>query len=243
MRNKQDFITSAKQNKHDNHNDLITVIIFEKPSNARLKTINFPFIKVNGKSLLEKQIENINSVFKNCEIIFCCGNKSYKIFDYVRKINNTNLRLIENQYFYESNCCESIRVSLNNTFNEKVLILPEDIMLCPSILSNIEQNSNCILTHSNNTDNNFDIGAICDGQKLENLTIGIKQNYWTEILYLSSGKILKEFRTILSLEEFRNKLFFESVNFLNKKYEIKVINTKQCIKLNNIKTLKRINFE
>lgn len=242
MRNKQDYITNAK-NRHDANEELITVIIFERPSNIRLKTLNFPFIKVNGKSLLEKQIESIQSVFKNYEIIFCCGNSPFKVFEYLKKINHKNIRIVENQCFQDSNCCESIRLALNNTFNEKVLIFPEDIMLSPSSIASIELNSSCILTNNENNFNNFEIGAICDDSRLDNLTIGIKQNYWTEILFLNDGKTIKEFKTILSLDEFKNRLFFESINFLNKKSPIKVVNTKPCTKLNNLKTLKRINFE
>lgn len=242
MRNKQDYITNAK-NRHEKNEELITVIIFERPSNIRLKTINFPFIKVNGKSLLEKQIDSIQSVFKNYEIIFCCGNSPFKVFEYLKKINHKNIRIVENQCFQDSNCCESIRLALNNTFNEKVLIFPEDIMLSASSIANIELNSSCILTNNENNFNNFEIGAICEDSRLDNLTIGIKQNYWTEILFLNDGKTIKEFKTILSLDEFKNRLFFESINFLNKRTPIKVVNTKACTKLSNIKTLKRINFE
>jgi hypothetical protein len=243
MRNKNNFITSPKQSNHQPDNELITVIIFEKPSNLKLKTTNFPFIKINGKSLLEKQIDVINSTFINAEIIFVCGNTSLKIFDYIKRGKNSNVRIVENTNFNNSNCCESIRLGLNNTFNNKVLIAAEDTMLNASILNSVDLSSNCILVHDHNNDNNFEIGAIKNDFKLENLTIGIKQNYWTEILFLNNEKTTKEFREILFLDNFRNKLLFEAINHLNLKYNIKTITVPQCIKLNNAKTLKRINAE
>lgn len=134
-------------------------------------------------------------------------------------------------------------MALNNTFNNKLLIIPEDILLSSSLLKSVDLFSNSILVHDHNNDNNFDIGAIKNDIKLESLTIGIKQNYWTEILFLSSDKIIKEFREILFLDNFKSKLFFESINYLNQKHEIKTITIQQCVKLNNAKTLKRINAE
>lgn len=243
MRNKDNFITSPKQANNQNDEDLISVIIFEKPSNLKLKTTNFPFIKLHGKSLLEKQVDIINSTFKNAEIIFSCGNSCLKVFDYLKKNKNSNIRIVENQNFETANCCEAIRVALNNTFNNKLLIIPEDILLSSSLLKSVDLFSNSILVHDHNNDNNFDIGAIKNDIKLESLTIGIKQNYWTEILFLSSDKIIKEFREILFLDNFKSKLFFESINYLNQKHEIKTITIQQCVKLNNAKTLKRINAE
>ena len=241
MRNKDNCIASPKQ-PHGNENDLITFIIFEKPSNIRLKSIHFPFIRVHGKSLLEKQIDVIRSVFKNFEIIFVCGKSYLKIFDHLKQHQNSELRLIENQNFDTSNCCESIRIGLTNTFNNKVIIMPEDIIFSNSFFKYMDNQHSSIFVHQNNFDNNFDIGAIYNDDKLENLTIGIKENYWSEILFLHNEKVLSQFKEILFSQNFKNKMFFESINYLNYIYSIKVINIPQCIKINNVKILKRINI-
>jgi CTP:phosphocholine cytidylyltransferase-like protein len=241
MRNKKDFITTPKAitNSFD---ELLTVVIFERPSNAKLKTVLFPFIKINGKPLLEKQIEAIESSIKTFEVIFCCGPSSNKIHEYAKKYKHINLRIVENQLFNDTNCCESIRLAINNTLNNKILILPEDILLSRSILNETIGNS-CVYVHDHNGDNNFEIGAICNDDQLESLTIGIKQNYWTELLFLNDDKTLKDFKNIINDDFFKNKLFFEAVNILNQKNQLVVKKVKQCYKLNNAKTLKRINFE
>jgi len=242
MRNKDNFITTPKRENNDQISEFITVIIFEKSSNLKFKTTNFPFIKYNGKSLLEKQIEIINSSFKNVEIIFVCNNTySLKIFEYIKKQKYSNVRIIENANFNITNCCESIRLGINNTFNNKLLIIPEDILLPSCVLKSININSNNVLVCDHNDDNNFEIGAIINYEILENLTIGIKQNYWTEMLFLGIEKSIKELREILFTDNFKNKLFFEAVNKLNSNQTIEIIKTSQCAKLNNAKTLKRVN--
>jgi CTP:phosphocholine cytidylyltransferase-like protein len=182
------------------------------------------------------------SSIKSFEIIFCCSRVSNKIFDHTKKYKNINFRIIENQLFQDSNCCESIRIATNNTFNEKFLILSEDILLSKNILDGTHGSSK-IFIHDQNPDNNFEISAICDKENLENLTIGIKQNYWAESLFLNEEKTAKDFRSILNEEDSKNKLFFEIVNSLNKKHQLKTTKIKQCYKLNNSKTLKRIDFE
>lgn len=243
MRNKNNFITSPKQACCYHEDEFVTVIIFEKSCNLRLKTNNFPFIKVHGKAILDKQIEIISSMFKNFEIIFVCGNSCLKIFEHAKKYKNINLRIVQNQNFSSSNCCESIRVALNNTFNNKILILPEDILIPQNSFKNLDLLSNFVFVYDNNNDNNFEIGAIKNDLKLESLTIGIKQNYWTEIFFIGDNKTLKDFREILFQDNFKNKLFFESINFLAKKHDINIVNITQCTKLNNAKILKRINAE
>lgn len=241
MRNKKDFITTPKAIP-GSFEELLSIIIFERPSNAKFKTSAFPFIKTNGKPLIEKQIETIESTIKSFEIIFCCGPSSNKIYEYTKKYKNINFRIVENQLFNDTNCCESVRLALNNTLNNKILILPEDILLSRNILEQTSGNS-CIYIHDHNGDNNFEIGAICNDNKLESLTIGIKQNYWAELLFLNDDKTLKDFRNIVNEDFFKNKLFFEAVNSLNQKHQLLVQKIKQCYKLNNAKTLKRINFE
>jgi choline kinase len=242
MRNKDNCIISPKQSAN-NENELITFIIFEKQSNSKLKSVNFPFIKVHGKPLLEKQIETIQSVYKNFEIIFVCGKSYLKAFDYLKKYQGLQIRLIENSNFEQTNCCESIRIALTNTFNNKVLVLPEDILLSSNTFKFLDMKNSSIFVHENINDNNIDVGTIHENFKLESLTIGIKQNYWSEMLFLHSEKILKDFKELLFMQNYESKLLFEAINQLNYKHKIKVINIPNCVKLNNIKILKRINNE
>lgn len=242
MRNKNNFITIAKA-KHGNEqsNNFVSIIIFEKLSNLKLKTNNFPFIKTLGGAVLDKQISVLDSAFPNNEIIFSCQN-SFKVFEHIKK-QHANIRIVENPNFTNSNCCESIKLAINNTFNNKLLIIPEDLLLSPVMLEQINLQENYIFVNDHNIDNNFDIGAINNVNYLENLTIGIKQNYWSEALFLGSEISVKAFREILSLESFKNKLFFESINHLGNKHKIQIKKISNIIKLNNAKTLKRINAE
>lgn len=246
MRNKKSFITSPKQQLEFCPTDLISVVIYEQFTNNRLKSHGSPFIKVHGKPLLDKQVEAIQATFKNFEIVFCCGgSNTLKVLEHIKsKFANVNIRIVENQNFTTTNCCESLRVALNNINNSKILICPEDLLLTHNHLKLLKLNTSCLMMQDLNQDNNFDISVIQHNNTLENLVIGIKNSYWSEVLFINGNKEASDLHSIVSHPDFKNKLVFEAVNQLNKKHTIEIILTnKPILKLNNNKTLKRISLE
>jgi hypothetical protein len=244
MRNDK-YIISAKQNKNSKSiKNYITVILLGENHGHRMKSYGpIPLIELNKKTLLQKQVEAIKAVFPNYEIILCSGFDAKRTTEYVKEnFKNDNIRIVENQLHYNSNCCESARLCLNNTMNDKILICSGNILLTPSFLSSIDYKKTSINVQQENFKSEFFISAIVNKSKLQSFCLGEKRDFWTETLYLNGQEIIDQFYSIVSNPDFKNKFIFEAVNELIKTNTINVtdIGKEKLIKLNNLKTLKRI---
>lgn len=247
MRNKKNFITSPKLVQQEQakilSKELITVVLLSENHGHRMKSYGpISLIKLGNKTLLEKQIETIKSTFANFEIIICSGFETFKTVNFIKsKFADLNIRIVENQMHYNSNCCESTRLCLNNTMNSRVLVCGGGVLINQNHLNAIDYNQNCILMQNESPDSNFEIGIIENNNLLENLSIGIKNKYWSEIFYLNGQKDIGHFLSIVSDPDYKNRFIFEALNEFNRKTQLKIVKTqKPPVKIDNIKTLKRI---
>lgn len=246
MRDKNNFITSPRGGEVKStrqQKELITVILLSENHGHRMKSYGpISLIKIGTKTLIERQVEAIKSIYNNVEIILCSGFETMKIVSFVKsKFSGMNIRVVENQIHYNSNCCESARLCLNNTMNNKIIFCNGGILLHSQNLNAIDINTNCVLVQDHSYDPNFEIGVVQNNNKLENFALGIKNKFWSEIFFINGEKDISNFSSILYNADFKNKFMFEAINEFNKRSYIKVIsNPKESIKLDNIKTLKRI---
>ena len=196
-----------------------------------------PLIKIYNQSLIERQINTIKDIFVNFEIILCTGYESTKTVSFVReKFSDINIRIVENQIHYNSNCCESARLCLNNTANDNIIICGGGVVLLPSQLSIIDFTHSSIVTQSQIDDSNFEVGVIQNNGDFEQFSLGLKSEYWTEIVYLRGLKTINKFSSIISNLEYKNRFLFEAINELSKTTMIKVQknNAKTIMNINNI---------
>jgi len=247
MRDKNNFITSPRGSevKQTKQKDLVTIILFSENHGHRMKSYGpISLIKIGNKTLIEKQIDAINNVFSNFEIILCSGFETSKIVTFIKsKLSHINIRIVENQIHYNSNCCESARLCINNTTNNKVLFCNGGILINSQSLNAVDLNTNCVLMQDHSYDPNFEIGIIQNNNRLENFSLGVKNKYWSEIFFINGEKDIANFSSILYNPDFKNKFMFEAINEFNKKSYIRVIkNPRESMKLDNIKTLKRISL-
>jgi|TARA_B100001094_G_C18192240_1_gene808064 hypothetical protein len=245
MRNKNKFITtpkSGRSNKDDPRNEFLSIIIFAENHGYRMKSQGpIPLLKLKDKTLLEKQIEAIQSAFLNFEIILCSGFETEKTVSYIKqKFSNINIRVVENQVHFNSNCCESARLCLNNTSNSRILFFGGSVLPHWSHLQSIDFNKNCVMVQDQ--EESFEITAIHNESSLESLTMGLKDSYWVETCYLANQDSISDFYGIISNPEFKNRFMFEAINKLASKQKIHVLkNTEKPVyKINNIKTFRRM---
>jgi len=246
--NRNKFITSPKAGIKDAVEILedipfTTVILLSENHGHRMKSYGpVSMLKIGDKTLLEKQVEAIKSVLKNFEIILCCGFETLKTVNYIKtKFVNLNIRVVENQIHYNSNCAESARLCLNNTMNNKVLFCNGSILFKAEQLKAIDFTSTSIVSQNNNDIANLEIGVIENNCCLENLSFGIKNKYWCEIFYLHSTIHVQEFYSIVSNPDYKNKFMFEAINDFALKHPVKIVATNKVARIDNIKTIKGIN--
>lgn len=230
---------SILKDNQERKNDLITVILLCDLPGYRMKSYGpTSLIKIHNKYLLDIQINAIKRSFNNYEIIICLGFEGEKIAKYVRnKYKDLNIRLVENQLYNNCNSCEGIRVGINNTFNDKILIIDGSLVFSNKILSLIDTNQTC---------------AIIEKYPSENLEIGININLknnaqhfsfgayktWSEIFFVLGSECIESLRKFLNNIESKKKFSFEAINeIIKNEHSILCIENKTPIyKINNIKT-------
>tara|TARA_B100001094_G_scaffold72494_1_gene68766 strand:+ start:10311 stop:11060 length:750 start_codon:yes stop_codon:yes gene_type:complete len=246
MRKNKRYITTPKSEdagSGDRIHDFVTIIFFSENHGYRMKSYGpVSMIRIGSKTILEKQIESIKACFVNFEIIVCSGFETQKTVNYIKeKFQDINIRVVENQVHFNSNCCESARLCLNNTSNSKVLLCSGSNLVEPFHLKDLDLTSSSVLTQSKNEDCGFEVNAINTEGTLEQFSIGLKQSFWTEILYLSGHKIIKALYNTLSNPEYKNKFIFEALNEIAPRHPLKIVELESPVrKINNIKIFKRI---
>lgn len=247
MKNKKRYITTpryAERVDKKTKTDFVSFIFFSENHGYRMKSHGpIPLLKVNGKTIIERQIEAIKAAFLHFEIIICSGFQTEKTVNFIKQnFKDVNVRVVENQVHFNSNCCESARLCLNNTINSKVMLCNGSVILTPQHFTMLDTNQSCVIVQNDNLDDTFEVGVICAEDKLERLSLGIKKECWVEMIYLSNQEIINDIYSIISNPEYKNRFIFEAINEILSKQKINVThNTYSPIyKINNIKTLKKV---
>lgn len=244
MAKKNNFITSPKNIAKNRKDEFVSILLFGENHGYRMKSYGpISLMPVEGKTLIEKQVEAIKASFNNFEIILCAGFQIEKIVNFVKdNFADINFRVVENQVHYNSNCCESARLCINNTNNSKVIFCSGGLLIRPEHFNQINLSKSAIITQKEDSPLGFEVGVINNLENLESLSIGVKGQKWTEILYLSNKKMVKALYSVLSNPEYKNRFMFEAIDKMSFKNSIRIYeNTKSpIIKINNVKTLRRI---
>lgn len=235
--NKNKFLTSARTKKNVD-SDLYTFLLIADSPGYRMKSYGpTSLITFKNKKLIDIQIEAIKKSFKNFEIIICGGFDIDKIYKYIKNnYKNLNIRIVENQLFNNSNSCESMRLGLNNTNNDKIYII-DGCLLIYSDLFNCNQKKSFVYIEENPCEN-LEVGINLDEEnKIEQFAFG-GSKIWSEILFLGDKDILEYVRKTVHNIDFKNKFIFESLNeVIKNNYDLSyVINKTPIKKINNIKT-------
>jgi len=202
MKKSNRFITIAKSNKPSYlRNEKITVILLAENYGYRMKSYGpISLIQLEDKTLLEHQIEAISSVFIDFEVILCSGFETNKVYHFVQSTfpNNQQIRIVENQVYYHSNCCEGLRLCMNNTMSNRILVCGGGVVLTSEYLKSLNLRKSSILIQSGVKESTFDIGVITNDSRLENMSLAVKDKVWTELLYLNGEQLVRSFYNIIS---------------------------------------------
>ena len=243
-----EYITSPKLTEGEVRSESVSILLLAENHGYRMKSYGpISLVSIDGKSLIERQIEAISSVFIDFEIVLCSGFETQKVYNFIRKRfgQSVKIRIVENQVYFHSNCCESIRLCMNNVMTNRLIICGGGVLLTPHYLKSINLKKSSVLFQSPQEANEFDIGIIDNEGKLESLSLAISDKCWTEIMYLTGQKLIQSFYNLVSNPEYKNKFLFEAINdWPNRREVVTQYNEYYpIVKINNVKTLRRINDE
>lgn len=244
---KSECIINPRKNNNQKRSELISVLLLAENHGYRMKSYGpISLVNVGNETLLEHQIHAISSAFVNFEIVLCSGFETTKIYNFIKNKfgPSIKIRIVENQVYYHSNCCESIRLCMNNVMTDKLIICGGGVLLTSSYLKSLDLKQSSIVFQDQDCDNLFDVGVIqTENNKLESLSLAVKDKCWTELMYLCGAQMIKSFYQVVSNPEFKNRFFFEAINGWNHRRNLNIYRNSSdpIIKINNIKTLKRIN--
>lgn len=239
MKTKYVTRTKSKNTESKPQADLITVILLCDSPGYRMKSYGpLPLISIKNTRLIDFQIKAIQQTFDNFEIILCVGFDAEKICKYVRsKYASLPIRVVENQLFNSSNSCESLRISINNTLNDKILVCDGNLLFGYKNLSSIDRSSTCVLIEQQPSEN-LEVGINVDtNSEAQYFSFGACKT-WSEILFLHNQETVEAFRKVIASNDYKNKFIFEALNEIIKtKYKIRCITNKHpLVKISNIKT-------
>jgi len=245
MKNKNNFIVSPKNNGGKSDDAPITCIILAENCGYRMKSYGpVSMLEIKGKTLLKRQIEAIKSAFLNYEIIISVGFEARKLSRYIKSnFPSENIRIVENQIYLNSNCCESIRLCLNNTMSGNALIIPGNLYFKSNHLSLLSYNKTFVLSQDTNTDQSFELSIINnENNYLQTICFGVKNNFWSEIFFIKGYSYMSSFYNIIDNIDYKNKFSFEALNDFSRKNNVEIQRNKsdEIIKIHNIRTLKRV---
>ena len=169
------------------------------------------FLNIKNKTILERQLSNINKVFKKKEIIFVCGFQYEKIKNKIPK----HLKVVVNNEFETTNVSYSIKVGLDHCSTDNVLIIYGDLVFNVSCLKCPFNNESAVVIDKLNTMNEREIGCIINKGLIQNFSYDIP-NKWSQIMYLCNDE-LSLFKKYVNDKKNKNKYGFEGLNYILKK--------------------------
>jgi CTP:phosphocholine cytidylyltransferase-like protein len=166
-------------------------------------------IQINGKSLLDLQINSINQSIKDCEIIVIIGFEYEKI---IKQFLNKypNIRFVYNPLYEFNNIGLSIQLGLYNAIYPNTLIIYGDLLFSKTYLNGVIGEKSKILFDTNTLPDGGKIGGIITGGKVTNLGFGLSPVF-SQIVYF----VEKEKRIMMGLvhEDRIKKMFgFEIIS-------------------------------
>jgi choline kinase len=205
------FIVPAKAlDAGKSEHKYISVIIPAAGLGSRMKSYGpkclFPTL--NGSTILNKIIHNVQKVYPHCEIIVATGFEADRVIESVPK----DIRIVENQLYDTTNMVESIRLSLNNAIYNDIIIINGDLIFNVYTLQNITKQGSCVLIDTQDRFQKNEIGVTAVEGSAVHFSYGLPTK-WAQIVYLT-GVELNLFKTFCSDRENNKRYTFEILNMV-----------------------------
>lgn len=211
MNIKQSHIVPARRNKVE-RND-ITVIIMAANIGYGMKSYGpKSLLHINPhETLIEYQLNLIQTSFPNADIILVVGFAADRLI----KRCPAGVRIVENQLYETTSEVEQVRLALNCTLTDNVLIIKDDIIFNDDTLCNISKSESCIIYDSKEQidESNIGVTVVRDYATVFSYDIPTK---WCHIVYLTE-KDQKLLRTICSKRDRARMYLHEALDLMLQK--------------------------
>jgi choline kinase len=189
------------------------------------------------ETILYKIITNVRSIYPNSEITVVVGFEA----DRVIKVLPDDIRIIENQFYQETNVVESLRLALNSIVNKNVLVVYGDLIFNTNAIDGLTNEKSCIVVDSKHNFKNEEVGVTVVDDMVTNFAYGLDTK-WGQIIYLENEALLL-FKTLCANRK-RNKMYpFELFNMImNEGINIRAIEPKG-MEIQEVDSLKDIKYE
>lgn len=237
-------IISAKGHKKNAaKRDFASIILMSTAPGHRMKSYGpVLLLPMGSRLLIDIHIDAIKAVYRNFELILCCGFEANKVARYVKsKYSNLNIRIVEDQLYEDSSCCESLRIALNNISSDNILVLSGETMIFPELVK-VHADESYILTQEKaSKKSELELGSIVTGGVVSNIGFDLP-NTWCEAFFLYGKQPIECLRRIVSMDGYENKLIFEALNdFVLTKFNLREVRIPfSTIKINNVKNYHKI---
>jgi CTP:phosphocholine cytidylyltransferase-like protein len=223
--------------KRGGKNKKISVILLSDKKDPKIRNqMPLPLLDISKKIyLLDIQVAAIRASFsEDVEIILCCGEGADYVSSYCKgKYKSTNIRIVENKDYEETNNAESLRLCINNINNDSIMVCDGSLLLYPEALY-INKRDNFLLLQDTES-LNLDIGIVKNDKNIiSNISYGLPIK-WSEIFFLSGHENIEKVRQKTIGAESKKKLLFEILNESGVEF-ISQKNTMPLIKINSTKT-------
>lgn len=165
-------------------NEKLTIII---PAAGSASKLRYQCIKCliplkDGKTILERQIQQILAVYPNADIIVCTGFQADKVRNTIRR--KYPVRFVYNPKYDETNVSYSIALALNAALNGSVLIIYSDLVFNGAAIANINHGGSSKLIISKDQFPTDNIGVDTDDNKTASSFSFLVEDKWAQIVYL-----------------------------------------------------------
>ena len=209
MRNKNRFTTLIKHDGYGkNKENPLSVIIPAAGMGHRMKSYGPKcLLPVNQhQTILDKIIDSTYDAYPFSEIIVVVGFESDRII----KTLNRKIRIVENQNYKTTNIVESLRLGINNSVNDSLLIIYGDLIFNTNCLNDVTKHGSAMVVDTKGRFGEEEIGVTVVDGLVTRFAYGLRSK-WAHIAYLED----KEFEMFKDLcqEKVNNKMYpFELFN-------------------------------
>ena len=230
--------TRKKPRKYD---EFITFVLLHGQSIQRFKK-NEPacFAKIGRQYLIDRQIQAIDRKFNNYEIVVSIGHCSDVLHEHLLKNHATKaIRIVENINYDTTNSCETARLCINNTNNDRICFIDGNLFFEAKIFDGCDFSTSFAMLNDKEEES-LEVRVNTNDHMIKFFCYGANKP-WCEIVFMNGKDIVYDLHNILKSKGFKRKFFFEAVNEVIRTHHMSgKINKKNVAKIKNIKTYNKI---